>query len=83
MLDNIFSSGDPIIELSGEDMTHMVIQMELFFDFLEENDIEKPVGLPDAETGIPWKVALSLLKPDELEKLKRYVMAYRAKHGSN
>ncbi|MDQ2902838.1 MAG: hypothetical protein M3Y81_04710 [Chloroflexota bacterium] len=82
MLDDMFSFIDPIVGLSEDGMAHMVIRAELFFDFLQENDIERPVGLPESETGIPWEVALSLLKPDELEKLKRYVAAYRAKHGS-
>lgn len=83
MLDDMFSFIDPIVELNEHDVTHMVIQVELFFAFLKENSIEKPVGLPESETGIPWEVTLSLLKPDELEKLKRYVVAYRAKHGND
>ena len=81
MLDDMFSIINPITDLSTEDMTHSAIRPELFFDFLKENGIARPGELAEAETGIPWEVALSLLKPDELEKLKRYVAAYRAKHG--
>ncbi len=80
MFDDMFSFIEPIIDLGEEDMAHMVIQAELFFDFLEKSGIEKPVGLPEGE--IPLAVAVSLLKPDELEKLKKYVTAYLEKHGS-
>lgn len=79
MFDELFAFIDPIVELSEDDMAHMVIQAELFFDFLEKNGIEKPTGLPEGE--IPLAVAMSLLKPDELEKLKKYVTFYLAKHG--
>lgn len=82
MLDDLFPFIDPIIELSEDDMAHMVIQAELFYDFLEKSGIEKPAGLPEGPE-IPLAVAVSLLRPDELEKLKKYVAAYVAKHGNN
>ncbi len=41
-----------------------------------------PEGVP-LKTGMPLDIALSLLKPDELEKLKNYVTAYMAKHNSD
>jgi hypothetical protein len=79
MLDDLFPFIEPIIEINDTD--DLVIPAELFFDFLEENGIDKPVGLPEG-SEIPLSVALSLLKPDELEKLKKYVAAYVAKHGN-
>lgn len=82
MLDDMFRFIDPVVDLSEDDMAHMVIQTELFFDFLRENDIETPAGIPEG-SEIPLSVALSLLKPDELEKLKKYIAAYREKHGND
>ena len=34
------------------------------------------------KAGMPPDIALSLLRPDELEKLKNYVTACMAKHNS-
>ena len=36
----------------------------------------------EGKTGMPLDIALSLLRPDELEKLRNYVTAYMAKHHS-
>jgi hypothetical protein len=82
MLDDLFPFIDPIIGLGDDDIAHMVIRADLFFDFLEENGIEKPAGLPESQE-IPLAVAISLLKPNELEKLKKYIAAYMAKHGND
>ncbi len=79
MLDDMFPFIDPIIEPSEDGPAHLVLRAELFFDFLEKIGIEKPVGLPEGPE-IPLAVAVSLLKPDELEKLKKYVAAYLALH---
>ncbi len=53
MFDDMFAFIDPIIDLGEEDLAHMVIQTELFYDFLQENGIEKPAGLPEGPE-IPW-----------------------------
>ena len=81
MLDDMFSFIDPIIEIHNGDMAQRVIPAEVFFDFLEENNIERPAVLPeDMHAGIPMDIALSLLRPGEMEKLERYVASYMAKH---
>ena len=36
----------------------------------------------EGKTGMPLDIALSLLRPDEMEKLRNYVTAYMAKHNS-
>lgn len=42
-----------------------------------------PVKLPEkAGVKVPLDVALSMLRPDEREKLKNYVVAYLAKHNN-
>jgi|GEM_PF-5906949 hypothetical protein len=33
------------------------------------------------EVSVPLEIALSLLRPDELEKLKRYLIMYKEKYG--
>lgn len=33
------------------------------------------------EVSVPFKIALSLLRPDELEKLRRYIAMYKDKHS--
>ena len=45
---------------------------------------ETPATLPDdIGTGLPLDIVLSLLRPDELEKVRNYVIAYLEKHSSN
>jgi hypothetical protein len=55
-------------------------------DNAQPNVIEKEVETPatlsdDTTTGLPLDIVLSLLKPDELEKLQKYITSYLAKHG--
>ena len=55
-------------------------------DDAQPNVIEKEVETPatlsdDTTTGLPLDIVLSLLMPDELEKLRNYVNAYLAKHN--
>jgi hypothetical protein len=45
-----------------------------------EKEVETPATLPDG-TGLSLDIILSLLKPDELEKLQKYITSYLAKHG--
>jgi hypothetical protein len=82
MLDDMFSFIEPIIGLS-EDATAFVIQAEAFFEFLEKTGLDKAVRSPE-ETAIkvPLDIALSLLTPDELEKLQNYIAFYLEKYDS-
>ena len=81
MLDNMFSFIDPIVELSGDD-TSFVIQLEAFFDFVEKIGLDKVVSSPaGTKIEVPLDIVMSLLRPDELEKLKNYITSYLAKHG--
>ena len=84
MLDDVFSIINPIVELS-EDDTSFVIQREAFFDFLQKTGLDKKVKSPpdDTEIKVPLDIALSLLRPDELEKLKDYITFYLEKYGSD
>ena len=59
--------------------------MEEYFEVVERSGMDRVESLPEGvplKTGMPLDIALSLLKPDELEKLKNYVTAYLAKHNS-
>jgi hypothetical protein len=64
-----------------DDMFHSTVQIvALYFDLMEKEGMDKAVpGIP-VKTDIPLDIALSLLKPDELQKLRNYVAAYLAKH---
>ena len=74
MLDDMFSFIDPVIELSEGDTAHLVIPVEAFFDFLEKNGMDKAVSLPEGtKTEVPLDIAMSLLRPDELEKLQKKI----------
>jgi hypothetical protein len=81
MVDDLFSFIDPIIEL-GEDDTRFVIDAEAFFDFMEKTGLDKAASLPEgAKIEVPLDIVMSLLRPDELEKLQKYIASYLAKHG--
>jgi len=80
MLDNMFSFIDPIVEL-GEDNTCFVIQVETLFDFIEKIGLDKVASSPEStKTEIPLDIVMSLLRPDELEKLQKYIASYLRKH---
>jgi hypothetical protein len=80
MFDDMFSFIEPIVELS-EDNSSFVIQAETLFDFLQKAGLDKMASLPPgAKVEIPLDTVMSLLKPDELEKLRNYITAYIAKH---
>jgi hypothetical protein len=49
---------------------------------VSDERMETPAESPD-DTGLPLDIALSLLKPQELEKLRKYVAAYLAQYGSS
>ena len=44
-----------------------------------EKEVETPATLPDG-TGLSLDIVLPLLRPDELEKLRKYIAAYLTKH---
>jgi hypothetical protein len=42
-----------------------------------EKEVETPAILPyGTKTGLPLDIVLSLLRPNELEKLRTYIIAY-------
>ncbi len=82
MFDDMFSFIEPIVELS-EDNSSFVIQADTLFDFIQKNGFDKMAGLPQgAKVEIPLDVVMSLLRPDELEKLRNYITVYLAKQNS-
>jgi hypothetical protein len=83
MLDNMFSFIDPIVELS-EDDTCFAIQVETFFDFIEKIGLDKVASSPEGtKIEVPLDIVMSLLRPDELEKLKNYITSYLTKRDSS
>ena len=83
MLDDMFSFIDPIVELSGDD-TRFVIQAEAFFDFLEKIGFDRAASPPEGtKIEVPLDIVISLLRPDELEKLKNYITSYLAKRDGS
>lgn len=74
---------DPIMEMSENDTT-VIIQLEAFLDFLKKYGLDKEARSPEGTTiKVPLDIALSLLQPDELEKLKNYIAFYLEKYGSD
>ena len=83
MLDDIFSFIDPIVELR-EDYTRFVMQVETFFEFLEHIGLDRAARLPErTKIEVPLDIVMSLLRPDELEKLKNYITSYFTKRDSS
>ena len=83
MLDDMFSFIDPIVELS-EDDTRFVIQVEAFFDFIEKIGFDKVEHSTEGtKIEVPLDIVISLLRPDELEKLKNYITSYLMKRDSS
>ena len=71
---------DPIV-----DMDVFIADLLGFFDAMEAKGMDRRKSLPKAiplKMDVPLDIALSLLKPDELEKLRKYVIAYREKYMS-
>ena len=83
MLDDMFSFIDPIVELS-EDDTRFVIQVEAFFDFIEKIGFDKVERSTEGtKIEVPLDIVMSLLRPDELEKLKNYITSYFTKRDGS
>ncbi len=81
MLDDMFFFIDPIVELS-EDDTRFVVQVEAFFDFIEKIGLDKVASSPEGtKIEVPLDIVMSLLRPDELGKLQKYIASYLAKHS--
>ena len=79
----MFSFIDPIVEMN-EEGTSFVIQAETFFEFLEKTGLGKVANLSGgAKIEVPLDIIVSLLRPDELEKLQKYITSYLAKHGQH
>ncbi len=87
MLDPLFSFVDPIIEPIielSEDSTCFVIPVETLLDFMEKTGIDKTADVPEgAKIAVPLDIVMSLLRPDELEKLRNYITAYLAKQNNS
>ena len=83
MLDDMFCFIDPLVELS-EDDTRFVIQVEAFFEFLEQIGLDRAESLPKGtKIEVPLDIVMSLLRPDELEKLKNYIASYFTKRDGS
>jgi hypothetical protein len=77
-----------VIELSKEE-TYFVFQAETCFDFRENNGFDQVAIEPKeariregANIEVPVDLLISLLRPDELEKLRKYAIAYSKKYMS-
>jgi len=83
MLDDMFSFIDPTVELR-EDDTRFVIQVEIFFEFLEQIGLDRAACPPErTKIEVPLDIVMSLLRPEELEKLKNYITSYLMKRDSS
>lgn len=83
MFDDMFSFIEPIVELS-EDNNCFVIQADTLFDFIQKAGLDKMASLPQgAKVEIPLDIVMSLLRPDELEKLRNYITVYLAKQDNS
>jgi len=83
MLDDMFSFIDPIVELR-EDYTRFVMQVETFFEFLEQIGLDSAARSPErTKIEVPLDIVMSLLRPEELEKLKNYITSYLTKRDGS
>ena len=83
MLDDMFSFIDPIVELS-EDDTRFVIQVETSFVFLEQIGLDRAARSSErTKIEAPLDIVMSLLRPEELEKLRNYITSYLAKRDGS
>ena len=88
MMNPMFSFMRSVIELS-KDETCFVFQAETCFDFRENNGFDQTAIEPKeariregANIEVPVDLLISLLRPDELEKLRKYAIAYSKKYMS-
>jgi hypothetical protein len=82
-----------VADLEGLEQETLVLAVETLLDSMpkagrnkvERSGMDRVKSLPEGvnlKAGMPLDIALSLLRPDELEKLRNYVTAYMAKHNS-
>ena len=76
MFDDMFPFADLIIGLN-EDATSFIIDADTFYDFIQKSGLDKSTAPGKIE--VPLDVVISLLKPEELEKLRNYITAYTCK----
>jgi hypothetical protein len=90
MFDPLFSfmDSDSIMGLSNDE-TGFVLQAETGFDFMEKAGIDRAASVPKkarrregAKIEVPVDLLISLLRPDELEQLRKYAIAYSKKYMS-
>lgn len=71
MLDDMFSFIDPIVELREDDTRFVIQEVETFFEFLEQIGLDRAARSPErTKIEVPLDIVISLLRPEELEKLK-------------
>lgn len=84
MLDPMFPFNDSILDTDESNMFPFLVKMvEEYFEVVEKSGMDRAKSLPEGlslKIDVPLDIALSLLRPDELEKLRNYVTAYMAKH---
>ncbi len=76
-----------MLDTDESDMFPFLVKMvEEYFDVVDRSGMDRAKSLPkgvNLKAGMPLYIALSLFRPDELEKLRGYVTAYLAKQNSN
>jgi hypothetical protein len=89
MSDDMFSFIDWVVEMNEDELFHSTVTLvEAYFDLMEKRGVERKKSLPPdlsdtLKPDVPLPIALSMLRPDELEKLQHSFAAYLAKHGSS
>ncbi len=89
MLDSLFSFVGSFIDPIEEIVFGGTVPAEVFFDFIAKVSTDKTINMPqeakiieEGKIEVPIDVMMSLLRPDELEKLRNYAMAYSKKYMS-
>lgn len=84
MLDPMFSFVEPFVEPVAElseDNNCFVIPVEILLDFMQKAGRPVRKKVPEGtKIEVPLDLAISLLRPDELEKLQKYITAYLAEY---
>ena len=84
ILDDMFSFIDPIVELREDDTRFVIQEVETFFEFLEQIGLDRAARSPErTKIEVPLDIVMSLLRPEELEKLKNYITSYLMKRDGS